>query len=82
MDNLQTIESLGFTLPTPAYLIGALLFGILGFAAYRYGKKTTQPTIRWLGFALMVYPYVVTATLPMYLVGTALCGAIYWFRRR
>jgi len=42
MDNLKTFESMGFTLPSPAYLIGAILFSIIGYAAYRYGKKASQ----------------------------------------
>jgi hypothetical protein len=39
MDQLKTLESLGFTLPSPAYIFGTILFGIIGTAAYRYGKK-------------------------------------------
>jgi len=41
MDNLKTFESMGFTLPSPAYLIGAIFFSIIGYAAYRYGKKAS-----------------------------------------
>ena len=80
MDNLSDLQSLGLTLPSPAYLIGAILFGLIGFAAFRYGKTTGRPVVRWLGFALMVYPYVVSDTVMMYLVGVGLCGAIYWYR--
>ena len=39
LDELRAVEPLGFALPTPAYLAGAILFGFVGFAAYRYGKK-------------------------------------------
>ncbi|MEW5904294.1 MAG: hypothetical protein AB1722_08140 [Pseudomonadota bacterium] len=39
MDELQTMQSMGLTLPSPAYLFGMLLFSVIGFAAYRYGKK-------------------------------------------
>ena len=59
MDNPDTLQSLGFTLPTPAYLVGVVLFGIIGFAAYRYGKKAALPIPKWLGIALMLYPYAI-----------------------
>jgi hypothetical protein len=39
MDELSTLQSLGLTLPTPAYLFGIILFSVIGIAAYRYGKK-------------------------------------------
>ncbi|MET3133095.1 hypothetical protein AAKU55_003377 [Oxalobacteraceae bacterium GrIS 1.11] len=80
MDEINAAESLGFTMPTPAYLAGALLFGMIGFAAYRYGAKTGRPHAKWLGLALMLYPYVISATWLMYLVGAALCAGLYWFR--
>ena len=82
MDELNTLESLGFTLPSPAYLAGAILFGIIGMVAYYYGKKTAHPYVRWIGLALMLYPYVVPATWMLYLVGFALCGACYYYRDR
>ena len=43
MDNLQSLEALGFTLPSPAYIFGAIVFGIIGIVAYRYGKRTGRP---------------------------------------
>ncbi|MET3105405.1 cbb3-type cytochrome oxidase subunit 3 [Oxalobacteraceae bacterium GrIS 2.11] len=80
MDELATLESLGFTLPSPAYIIGAILFSMIGFVAYRYGKKTSRQHVKWLGVALMLYPYVVPQTWLMYLVGIALCYACYYYR--
>jgi len=56
MGNLQDLQSLGLTLPSPAYIFGAVVFGIIGFAAYRYGKKAQRTTTKWLGVALMLYP--------------------------
>ena len=80
MDNLSAVHALGFTLPTPAYLLGAILFGIMGFAAYRYGKKAARPHPKWIGVTLMLYPYAVSETWLMYAVGLGLCVALYWFR--
>jgi len=80
MDERKAIESLGFSLPSPPYLIGMFLFGVIGFAAYRYGKTTSRPALLWLGVVLMLYPYVVSETWLLYVVGCALCGCIYWLR--
>lgn len=80
MDALHTAQDLGLTLPSAAYIIGAVLFGIIGFVAYRYGKKTTRPHTKWIGIALMLYPYVISETWMLYAVGTALCVGLYWYR--
>jgi hypothetical protein len=81
MDDLKTLEAMGFTLPSPAYLFGAILFGIIGYAAYRYGKKTALERTKWLGVALMLYPYLISATWLLYLIGAGLCVGLYFSRR-
>ena len=35
-----------------------------------------RPRTRWLGLALMLYPYIVWQTWLLYLVGAGLCAAI------
>lgn len=80
MDELDTLQAMGFSLPSPAYLFGAIVFGIIGMVAYYYGKKTSHQYVKWLGVALMLYPYVVPSTWLLYLVGCALCFACYYFR--
>ena len=79
-DGLDTLAALGFTWPSPAYIVGLILFGILGIAAYYYGKRTERPRTKWLGVALMLYPYVVWQTGWLWAVGVALCAGI-WFDR-
>ena len=79
-DELGRCSELGITLPSPAYIVGAILFGVLGLAAYYYGKRDGRPRTRWLGLALMLYPYVVWQTWLLYLVGVGLCVAV-WFDR-
>lgn len=81
MDPLQSLATLGITLPSPAYLIGALLFGIIGFAAYRHGKKAALPPVKWIGLALMLFPYLIAETWLMYAVGASLCVGLYVYRR-
>ena len=78
MDNLLELQSLGFTLPSPAYIFGAVVFGLIGFAAYRYGKKAQRNTTKWLGVALMLYPYAISQTWLMYVVGVALCAGLFF----
>ena len=77
MDELKTLESIGFTLPSPAYIFGAVLFGIIGYAAYRYGKNASVQPAKWIGIALMLYPYAISGTGLLYIVGTGLCIGLY-----
>ena len=80
MDNLQDLQSLGLTLPSPAYIFGAIVFGIIGFAAYRYGKTAQRKTTKWLGVALMLYPYAISQTWLLYVAGAALCAGLFFDR--
>jgi hypothetical protein len=80
MDELKTLETLGFTPPSPAYIAAAIVFGIIGFAAYRYGKKTARAKVKWIGVALMFYPYVISGPWLLYVVGAGLCIGLYFVR--
>jgi len=77
MNELAVLRSLGLDLPSPAYIFGAIVFGMIGFGAYRLGKNAQRPRTKWLGVALMLYPYAVPMTWLLYVVGIALCAAIY-----
>jgi hypothetical protein len=81
MNELKTLESLGLTLPGPMYILGAIVFGLLGYAAYRYGKKAELPAPKWIGVALMLYPYAISSTWLLYAVGTGLCIGLYVYRK-
>lgn len=81
MDDLTTLASLGLELPTPSYLFGLILFGVIGFAAYRHGRKAALPKIKWTGVAMMLYPYVVSTTWLLYGIGGLLCIALFVFRK-
>ena len=80
MDQVTQLNSMGMTLPSPAYLLGSLLFGLIGFAAFRYGKRMDLPYPKWLGVALMVYPYAISPTWLLYTIGAALCAGLYLLR--
>jgi len=76
---------LGIDLPQAGDFNGAkifacIIFGAIGFAVFLYGKKNKffRPMI--IGFALMAYPYFISGTFFLYLVGIALTAALYFWR--
>ena len=77
MDNLSLLQSLGLSLPSPAYIFGSIAFGIVGIWAYRDGKKGGRRLTRWLGVALMLFPYAIAQTWLLYAVGAALCAGLF-----
>lgn len=77
MDELKNLQSLGLVLPSPAYLLGAIVFGLIGYVAFRRGRKTSTPALTWIGVALMIYPYAVSQTWLLWTVGVALCVWLY-----
>lgn len=68
------------TLPSPAVMFASLLFGIIGLAAFVYGKKSMNWKPMVIGIALMAFPYVVDETWLLYAIGAALCAALFVFR--
>ena len=62
-------------------LFASFVFGIIGFAAFIYGKKRSlfKPII--IGIVLMVYPYFIRGIFPLILTGTVLTILLYFFRR-
>ncbi len=76
-DVAASLHALGLDLPTPAYLVGALLFSVIGYVAFRYGRRRDHRRTMWLGVALMFYPYVVPWTWLLYALGIALCVGIW-----
>jgi hypothetical protein len=67
-------------LPTPAALFGSLIFGVIGLVAFRYGKKSALIVPMLLGLGLMIYPWFVSETWMLYVIGCALTGAVWFFR--
>ena len=67
-------------MPTPAALFGSLFFGVIGLVAFRYGNKSTLIVPMLLGLGLMIYPWFVSETWMLYVIGCALTGAVWFFR--
>ena len=75
---LADLQAMGLELPSPAYLLGLVVFGIVGWIAWRRGRKTGRSSLTWVGLATMLYPYVVPQTWLLWLVGAIATGWI-WF---
>ncbi len=78
----SNLQALGLEMPSMAYILGAIVFGLVGLWAYHRGKRSGKPTVRWLGLALMLYPYAVDATWLLYALGVGLTAAIIWYDRQ
>ncbi|WP_347355997.1 hypothetical protein [Bdellovibrio sp.] len=61
-------------------LVAGLLFSLIGWWLYRQGKYKDEKRFKYVGVALMVYPYFVRGALMNWAVGLLLCGyAYYWW---
>ena len=76
-EELATLQSLGLVLPSPAWLFGMFVFGLIGIAAFQVGRRRQRPRTKWLGVALMFYPYLVSPTWLLYGLGIAMCVMIF-----
>lgn len=73
MNEQTALGILGLELPSPAYLMGSILFGIIGYVAFRRGRRPERPALTWAGVALMAYPYAVSQIWLLWGVGSVLC---------
>jgi hypothetical protein len=67
-------------MPTPSALFAYILFGVVGLAAFTFGRKSGRWPQMGIGLALMVYPYFVSQSWLLYSIGLALCVALYVWR--
>lgn len=81
-ESLALLESMGLTLPTPAYLAAVLVFGVIGIVLFVLGRRRRKPKVKWVGLALMLYPYVVWGTMPVIVTGVALSALAWWCWRQ
>jgi len=63
-----------------ATIILAVFFGLIGFAAFRYGRKNAEPRHLFLGIALMAYGYFVTNAWVSLGIGTLLTLLLFFPR--
>lgn len=67
-------------LPSMANLMGGIMFSIIGLAALRYGKNMGYLYPQGFGLVLIIYPFFVDNTVLLYLIGVALCAALWIFK--
>jgi hypothetical protein len=79
MDTVGDLSAMGLELPSMAYIAGALIFGVFGWAAFRRGRKTEDQAMTWGGVFLMVYPYAISQTWLLWAIGVGL--AVWLFLR-
>jgi hypothetical protein len=77
MNELKVLQSMGLVLPSPAYLLGSLIFGLLGIVAFSRGRKAAHPALTWSGLVLMLYPYVIGETWLLWAVGVGLSAWVF-----
>jgi hypothetical protein len=68
----------GFDLPK---IMAYVIFGTIGFSVFLYGKKQVAFKPMIIGILLMGYPYFISGTLAVYLIGVALLVLLYLVRQ-
>jgi uncharacterized membrane protein len=64
-----------------ATIFWGLLFGVIGFAFFVYGKKQQRGFPLACGVGLMVFPYFVSNTILLIAIGVVLSALPYFFRQ-
>ncbi|MFQ3220646.1 MAG: hypothetical protein ACI8R9_002448 [Paraglaciecola sp.] len=55
-----------------ALLLWGVVFSSIGLGYFVYGKKQTNPLVRYTGVALILFPYFIDSSTLLVLVGLAL----------
>ena len=63
-----------------AQLVWGMLFGAIGLGYFVYGRKQSALLPLVCGIGLMVFPYFVSGTLWLLLIGAALMAAPWYWR--
>ena len=64
-----------------AQLLWGVLFGAIGAGYMLYGRKQGAPVPLLCGLALAVYPYFVSNTVLLVMIGVVLALLPYFYRR-
>lgn len=70
------MEGLNFSISN---ILTGLFFGVIGIAAWVYGKKQSQMKPMIIGGLLMVYPYFISETIALWVVGVVLTLFLFIF---
>jgi hypothetical protein len=61
-------------------LVPGILFSLIGFVAFRYGRSLQLWKTLVIGLALMIFPYFFSSVWLLWGVGIALLGALWFYR--
>lgn len=61
-------------------LVWGVVFGAIGFSYFLYGRKQRRGVPFGCGIGLMVFPYFISNTAMLVIIGAALIAAPYFFR--
>ena len=61
-------------------IFAGIVFGVIGFSAFIYGKKQVSFKPMVIGIALMAYPYFVSNTIALWLIGAVFTVSLFLFR--
>ncbi len=75
-----SLKKVGHMNFSAANIIAGLVFGGIGFVAFRYGRKEMLIKPMVIGIALMVYPYFISHDVAVFVIGAVLCALLYFFR--
>jgi CHASE2 domain-containing sensor protein len=65
---------------TTAFLLWGVLFSSIGFGFFLYGKKEKNIVVFVCGVGLMAYPYFVSNTYILFLLGVVITVIPYFLR--
>lgn len=60
-------------------LIAAFVFGVIGYWMFRESRRRDNTKVKYIGVALMIYPYFVDGAIKNWATGIILCGAAYYY---
>ena len=61
-------------------IVAGVIFGIIGWSAFIYGKKEKNWRPMVIGIVLMVYPYFITNAILVFAIGIALTVALFFWK--
>lgn len=80
----SVMTTYGLNLGGPSFSFGnimaGIIFGIIGMAALKYGhqEKNYRPVV--IGLFLIIFPYFVSNTILMYVLGVGVSSLLYFWR--
>lgn len=59
-------------------LVAAIIFGLLGWAVYRKGRRESQIHLAVIGIVMMIYPYFTNSAKADWGIGIVLTALVYY----